>query len=122
VTEDDDRWIVQAYRTTSGHRPVRSFIDSLERRDQADALALVKLAEERGNQLREPQSKALGDGLYELRGKQVRIFYVFGPPRRTITLLSGIVKKQDRVPETALAQARRFKVDLEARAKKVDRA
>ncbi len=96
--------------------PIRAFLDSLEKRDLADALALIKLAEARGNELREPHSKALGLGLYELRGKQVRIFYVFGPGRHVITLLSGIIKKQDRIPASALAQARRFKTDLETRA------
>ncbi len=81
----------------------------------ADALALIKLAEKSGNELREPHSKALGGGLYELRGKQVRMFYMFGPGRRVTTLLNGIIKKQDRIPASALAQARRFKADLEAR-------
>jgi hypothetical protein len=78
---------------------------------------LIKLAEERGNQLREPHSKALGGGLYELRGKQLRMFYVFGPGGRTMTLLDGIIKKRDRIPESALMRARRLKADLEARAK-----
>jgi len=112
------RWVIDEYRTASGNRPIRAFIDSLERRDLADALALIKLAEEQGNRLRGPHSKSLGDGLYELRGKQVRIFYVFGPGRGVITLLSGIIKKQDRIPESALTQARRFKADAEARTKK----
>ncbi len=84
----------------------------------ADALALIKLAEARGNELREPHSKALGGGLYELRGKQMRMFYMFGPGPRMITLLSGIIKKQDRIPAAALAQARRFKADLEPRARR----
>lgn len=110
-------WAIEEYRTASGESPVRTLLHSLEKRDLADALALIKLAEERGNQLREPHSKALGGGLYELRGKQVRLFYIFGPGRRVITLLSGIIKKQDRIPESALEQARRLKADLEAMAK-----
>jgi len=72
--------------------------------------------------LRRPHSKALGGGLHELRGKQVRIFPVYGPGRRTITLFNGIIKKQDHIPESALAQARRFKADLEARAKRSRKA
>ena len=76
---------------------------------------MIKLAEEGGNRLRGPHSKALGNGLYELRGKQVRIFYVFGPGRRVITLLNGIIKKRDRIPESALRQAERFKTDLKER-------
>lgn len=41
-------------------------------RADAEALALVKLLEEKGNGLRRPQSAALGDGLFELRGKKAR--------------------------------------------------
>lgn len=52
----------------------------------------------------------------------MRIFPVYGPGRRTITLFNGIIKKQDRIPESALAQARRFKADLEARAKRSRKA
>jgi len=43
----DTRWAIDGYRTPSGERPIRTFIDSLEPRDLADALALIKLAEER---------------------------------------------------------------------------
>jgi hypothetical protein len=107
--------VIEEYRKASGESPIRTFIDSLQGRDLADAVALIKLAEERGNQLREPHSKALGDGLYELRGRQVRMFYVFGPGRRVVTLLSGIIKKRDRIPESALRQAKRFKADLKER-------
>ena len=52
-------------------------MQSLEGRNQAEAIALVKLLEERRNSLRRPQSAALGEGLFELRGKEIRIFYMF---------------------------------------------
>ena len=100
---------------------MRDFIQSLTGQDEVDAVALVKLIEERGNQLREPQSKALGKGLYELRRNQVRIFCMFGPGRRVVTLLSGIVKKQDRIPQGALDAARTCKAAVEARGKRVKR-
>jgi hypothetical protein len=41
----------------------------------------VKLAKVLGNNLREPHSTSLGNGLFELRRNQVRIFYVFEPGR-----------------------------------------
>lgn len=104
-----------------GTYPVREFIESLTDQDQVDALALVKLIEERGNRLREPQSKALGKGLYELRRNQVRIFYMFGPGRRVVTLLSGIVKKQDRIPQGALATARMYKAAVEGQGQRAKR-
>jgi hypothetical protein len=114
-------WGIEAYRTPAGACPLQDFIQSLAGQDEVDANALVKLIEERGNQLRVPQSKALGKGLYELRRNQVRIFYMFGPGRRMVTLLSGIVKKQDRIPQGVLDTARTYKTAVEAQAKRVKR-
>jgi hypothetical protein len=39
-----------------------------------EAAALTEYLRRRGNQLGEPRSKSLGGGLFELRGKQIRIF------------------------------------------------
>lgn len=50
-----------------GGTPVRTFIAGLPLGAKAEAIALIKLAETLGNNLREPHSKALGDGLFELR-------------------------------------------------------
>ena len=82
------RWRIEAYASRAGERPAWSFIRRLCGRDRIEAVALVKLLEEQGNRLRRPQSAALGDGLFELRGKQVRLFYVF-QPGRVIVLLDG---------------------------------
>lgn len=76
-----------------------------------EAVALIKLLEERGNTLRRPHSASLGGGLFELRGDQVRIFYVFRPGRR-IALLNGVLKKRGRVPAEALRLARRYQKEV----------
>jgi len=80
-----------------------------------EAIALVKLLEERGNLLRRPQSGALGDGLFELRGKEVRIFYVF-MPGRAIVLLDGEIKKRDAIPRRTLERMRSLQAALMRRA------
>ena len=110
----DAGWTVEDFETEAGGYPVRTFLRSLKGRDLAEAIALIKLAEERGNRLQGPQSKALGSGLFELRGKQVRIFYVFAPGRR-IVLLSGIVKKQDRIQPWEMTRARQLQAEHAAR-------
>jgi hypothetical protein len=84
---------------------MRTFLQGRTEREQADAAALIKLVEERGNSLREPHSKPVEPGLFELRRNQVRIFYTFRPGRR-IVLLEGIVKKQDRIPARDLERMR----------------
>ncbi|OGW61841.1 MAG: hypothetical protein A2V83_04820 [Nitrospirae bacterium RBG_16_64_22] len=88
-----------------------SFIEALEGRDKAEALALVKLLEEQGNKLRRPQSGTLGESLFELRGKQVRIFYTF-LPGRTVVLLDGEIKKQDAIPAKTLTRMRAYQKEV----------
>ena len=48
----------------------------------------------------------------ELRGHQVRIFYMFLPGHR-IVLLDGMVKKQDEIPKDVLRRVRRYRRDVE---------
>ena len=103
-------WWIEEYRTAAGETPVRALIARLPSDARAEAIALIKLAKMLGNKLREPQSKALGDGLFELRRNQVRLFYVF-EPRQVIRLLGGMVKKRDRIPAEVLAQMRGYQKD-----------
>jgi hypothetical protein len=70
-------------------------------------LALLRLLAEHGNALRPPQSKSLDEGLFELRGHQVRLFYVFRPGKRVV-LLDGLVKKQDAIPKDVMKQLRKY--------------
>src|SRR5438445_9973420 len=112
-------WRIEEYRTAAGEAPVRALIAALPSDARAEAIALVKLAQVLGNKLREPQSKALGDGLFELRRNQVRLFYVF-EPGQTIRLLGGMVKKQDRIPSDVLAQMRGYQKDAREWLKKAN--
>jgi phage-related protein len=109
-------WRIEEYRAAVGETPVRTFIAGLPPDAKAEAIALIRLAETLGNKLKEPHSKALGDGLFELRRNQVRLFYVF-EPGQIIRLLDGMVKKQDRIPADALARARSYQKDARKRLK-----
>ncbi len=94
-------WKVEQHGTRVGNF-IRSLVDD---RTFDEASALIKLLGERGNQLRGPRSESLGGGLFELRGKQVRIFYMFRPGRR-IVLLDSMVKKRDDIPRDVLERVR----------------
>jgi len=67
------------YRT--GENLVEEFLDSLPAKMRIKAIDSLDLLEEYGNKLRLPYSKALNDGLFELRIKFSsdisRIFYFF---------------------------------------------
>jgi hypothetical protein len=75
-------FVVEFYETATGSCPVREFLDELKASDPDDFAAVVAgLAKLRNRQYhREPLSKALGDGLFELRhvGKlNTRIIWFF---------------------------------------------
>ena len=109
---------VNYYRLENGTAPVEQFIDSLNPKMQAKAMYSLALLEEFGNQLREPFSKPIGDGIFELRIKFssdiTRIFYFFVVDNRII-LTNGFVKKTPKTPKAEIELARKYKKDYERR-------
>src|SRR6266496_655725 len=103
-------FIVEFYETEAGACPVREFLDELKTSDPDDfAAVLAGLAKLRNRQYhREPLSKALGDGLYELRhvGKlNTRVFWFFVNGRRIIAV-HGIRDKGQAIPARDLDTSR----------------
>jgi phage-related protein len=88
---------VEFYETESGNCPVQDFLKELKTSDPDDfAAVLAGLAKLRNRQYhREPLSKSLGDGLFELRhvGKlNTRVLWFFMKGKR-IVALHGIRNK-----------------------------
>ena len=106
-------WTIDEYLTANGENLVLAFLSGLSGKAKAEAIALLKLLQERGNLLSMPHSRPLGGRLFELRRNQVRIFFVFRPGHR-ITVLDGIIKKQDRIPSRVLDRVRRYQKELVA--------
>jgi hypothetical protein len=104
-------WTINDYTTASGDSPVRAFLSGLRGQDRVEAFALIQLLAERGNTLRRPHSRPLGGGLFELRGTQVRIFYVLRPQRR-IVLLGGMLKKRGDIPPAVLQRLRKMQREI----------
>ena len=106
-------WTINSYETENGERPAVLFLRSLGPRDSIDAASLLKSLREQGNALRRPNSASLGDGLFELRGKQVRIFYIFLPGRMAL-LLDGEIKKRNDIPTATMKRMRKLQKDAQA--------
>ncbi len=101
---------VEFYETETGVSPVREFLDELKNTDPNDfASVIAGLAKLRNRQYhREPLSKALGNGLFELRhvGKlNTRVLWFFVKNRR-IVAVHGIRNKSRAVPDRDLETAR----------------
>ena len=101
---------VEFYETKEGRCPVQEFLDDLKASDPGDfAAVLAGLARLRDrHNHREPLSKALGGGLFELRhlGKlNTRILWFFMKGRR-IVAVHGIRHKGRAIVARDLATAR----------------
>ena len=106
---------VEYYESDDGSYPVETFILAQNPKMQAKIFRSLMLLEQFGNQLREPYSKHLRDGIYELRTRQgsdiTRVLYFFFVDRRII-LTNGFVKKTTETPpeeiKTAMDRRKRY--------------
>lgn len=109
---------IDFYQLPNGEKPVEAFLDSLDPKMRGKALHSISILEEFGNSLREPHSKPMGNGLFELRIKFAsdisRIFYFFVVDNKII-LTNGFVKKTIKTPKVQLNLARKYKADYERR-------
>jgi phage-related protein len=111
---------VEFYQAASGRIPVQEFLDDLKRSDPDDFAAVVaglaKLRDSRYH--REPLSKAIGGGLFELRhvGKlNTRVLWFFMKNRR-IVLLHGVRNKGGAIAARDLATAKERMNDWQKKA------
>lgn len=106
------------YRREDGSRPMDEFLDALEPKLRAKANHELRVLRDKAYTLREPYSKAMGGGLFELRvrhaGNIARVFYFFFDGRR-IVVTNGFVKKQQKTPRKELERALAYKKDWEGR-------
>lgn len=109
---------IKFYKLPSGKCPVEDFLDSLDYKMRAKILRLVLLLKENGNDLREPYSKYLEDGLFELRAKQgtniTRVIYFFMIDKE-IVVTHGFVKKSQKMPQTEIELAKKYREDYISR-------
>lgn len=107
---------VEFYTLPNGTKPAKEFIDSLDNKMKAKAMYGISILEEYGSSLREPFSKPVGNGLFELRIKFAsditRIFYFF-VVNNTIILTNGFVKKTLKTPKGEIERAKKYKADYE---------
>lgn len=81
-----DKFEVEFYTKDNGEKPAKDFILGLDFKMRAKVLGIINVLEEKGNQLREPYSKYLEDGIFEIRGKVgtdiTRVLYFFTMVRK----------------------------------------
>ena len=92
-------FIVEYYEKADGTFPAEDYILLQNYKMQAKLFRLLELLELKGNELREPYSKYLGDGIFEIRVKQgsdiSRVLYFFVAGKKVI-LTNGFTKKSQK--------------------------
>ena len=115
-----DKLEVEFYTKDNGEKPAKDFILSLDTKMRAKVLGIISVLEEKGNYLREPYSKHLEDGIFEIRGKVgtdiTRVLYFFYYGKRII-ITNGFVKKTQETPRREIKLAKLYRKDYLERVK-----
>jgi len=109
------------YNKSDGTKPVSEFIRGLEPKMKAKVLHTIDVLSDTGPKLREPHSKHLSDGIFELRVKsgsnisRVLYFFVVG---QEIILTHGFIKKTQKTPSAEIAKAKLYRAEFLKREEK----
>ena len=100
------------YDLPDGREHAREFLDSLDVKMRAKMVRTIELLQHNGTSLREPYSKALEDGIFEVRAKVgsdiSRVLYFFFVGHR-IVLTNGFIKKTQKTPSGEIERAKAYR-------------
>ena len=103
------------YQKADGSEPVKQFLNSLDKKMRAKMVRTIEALQNNGNDLREPYSKHLDDGIFELRAKVgtdiSRVLYFFFICQRVI-LTNGFIKKTQKTPKKEINLAKKYRNDF----------
>lgn len=105
---------VDYFKKENGECPVQDFLDSLDKKMRAKLLVGFALLEQNGPLLREPYSKPIGDGIFELRAQQgnniTRVLYFFFIGKRAV-VTNGFTKKTQKTPPAEIELAKKYRAE-----------
>ena len=105
---------VEFYETASGDQPAKEFLLSLDKKMRAKMADTISILQDNGYELREPYSKHLSEGIFELRAKvgsdTTRVLYFFYVNRHII-LTNGFIKKTQKTPQKEIDRAKKYRAD-----------
>ena len=105
---------VEFYEKENGSQPAKEFLLSLDVKMRAKMADMISILQDNGYDLREPYSKYLSDGIFELRARAetniMRVFYFFYVDRR-IVLTHGFIKKTQKTPVAEIEKAKKYRAD-----------
>jgi len=105
---------VEFYETPNDDQPAKEFLLSLDKKMRAKMADTISILQDNGYELREPYSKHLSEGIFELRAKVgsdiTRVLYFFYVDRHII-LTNGFIKKTQKTPPKEIERAKKYRAD-----------
>ena len=102
------------YKTTDGVEPAKDFLLELDYKMRAKMIRMLQMLQKNGPDIREPYSKELEDGIFELRAKVgtniSRLLYFFDEGKIVI-LMNGFIKKSQKIPQNVIIAAKKYRLD-----------
>ena len=105
---------MEFYEKENGEQPAKEFMLSLDKKLRAKLADTIMILQDNGYELREPYSKHISEGIFELCAKQgsdiTRVMYFFYVDRHII-LTNGFIKKTQKTPQSEIEKAKRYRSD-----------
>lgn len=105
---------VEFYEKSNGEQPAKEFLLGLDKKMRAKLVDTITILQDNGYELREPYSKHLSEGIFELRAKLgsdiTRVLYFFYIDRHII-LTNGFIKKTQKTPTAEIEKAKKYRAD-----------
>ena len=105
---------IEFYETEQGIQPAKEFLLSLDTKMRAKMVNTISILQDNGYELREPYSKYLSEGIFELRSRVgsdiTRVLYFFYVDSR-IVLTNGFIKKTNKTPIKEIEKAKKYRAD-----------
>jgi phage-related protein len=109
---------VDFYDLADGTKPAEVFIEALPPKMMAKILRAIHMLRLNGSELREPYSKYLNDGIFEIRAKVgtdiSRVLYFFMVGKKAI-LTHGFIKKTQKTPPSEINLAKKYRAEYLSR-------
>lgn len=107
-------YTAEFYQKADGSEPAKEFISNTDLKMKAKIARTISALQDNGPALREPYSKHLEDGIFELRAKVgtdiTRVLYFFFIGKKII-LTNGFVKKSSKTPKSEIEKAKIYRED-----------
>ena len=114
----EDLFDIDFYDKEDGTKPAENFIAELPLKMRAKVARAIGMLKINGTKLREPYSKHLDDGIFEIRAQvgsdisRVLYFFIVG---KKIILTHGFVKKTPKTPPSEIDRAKKYRAEYLSR-------